>query len=341
MFRRPLTIMGLCLLLCVGLVACGGQSGSGEPREEPGDAPAEPKTSRPSEAGASKAPEASDPPAPQTAIGEVLPPENFDLRVLEVAILDQYFYLEDTYGDETYQSTEAFPTAGKFVVVTYSVRNTGNGPLNVGFSGTLSTEGGEFYEETDDVFHPKALLDGVSGGFELQPRGLELGQFVFDVPTDAEPTILTAGYTNLGDSAASADGGSQAGDVDLTRKAEPGAPPEEVLALQYEYVNMQSWDLAYDLFAQRTEDSVSEELYTRVNSDDIPYTITQYSFPSVEVQGDNASIERISTTSTEGEVEQVGATQKAILEDGAWRILVRDEQVEYYTEWTPPEETTG
>ncbi len=333
--------MGLCLLLCVGLVACGGQSGSGEPREEPGDAPAEPKTSRPSEAGASRAPEASDPPAPQTAIGEVLPPENFDLRVLEVANLDQYFYLEETYSDGTALSTDAFPTAGKFVVVTYSVRNTGTGPLNVGFSGTLSTEGGESFEESEDAFHPNALLDGVSGGFELQPRGLELGQFVFDVPTDVEPTTLTAGYTNLGDSSASAGGASQAGDVDLTRKAEPGAPPEEVLALQYEYTNMQSWDLFYDLLAERTEDLVSEELLTRVNTEGPAYSIMEYSFPSVEVQGDNATIERIFTTSQDGETPQDTATQEAVLEDGAWRILMRDDQAEYYNDWTPPEETTG
>jgi len=129
--------------------------------------------------------------------------------------------------------------------------------------------------------------------------------------------------------------------VDLTRKAEPGAPPEEVLALQYEYTNMQSWDLAYDLFAERTEGSVSEELYTRVNTDDVPSTITEYSFPSVEVQGDNASIERINTTSSEGEASQTSATQEAVLEDGAWRILMRDDQIEFYTNWTPPEETTG
>ena len=341
MFQRPLTIAVLCLLVCVGLVACG-QSGSGEPREGPGDAPAEPKTSRPSEAGAPETPQASEAPAPQTAIGEVLPPEDFDLRVLEVAILDQYFYLEELYSDGTAQSTDAFPMAGKFVVVTYSVRNTGTGALNVGFSGTLSTEGGESFEESDDAFHPNALLDEISGGFELQPRGLELGQFVFDVPTDAEPTTLTTGYTNLGDSAASAGGISQAGDVDLTRRDEPGAPPEEVLALGYEYTNMQSWDLSYDLYADGSEDSVSEELFTRVNTEEKAYSIIEYSFPSVEVQGDNATIERIFTTSEpDGETYQDTATVEAVLEDGAWKLLLRDEQVKYYNEWTPPEETTG
>lgn len=197
MNRRPLTIVLLCLLLCIGSVACG-QSGSGEPREEPGDAPAEPKTSRPSEAGASKAPETSEPPVPQSAIGEVLPPENFDLRVLEVAILDQYFYLEETFYGDNYQSTQGFPTAGKFVVVTYSLRNTGTGPLNIGVSGTLSTDSGESYEETDDVFHPNALQDGFSGGFKLQPRGLDLGQLIFDVPSDVDPEAVTMGYTSMG-----------------------------------------------------------------------------------------------------------------------------------------------
>ena len=339
MDRRVLRIAMWCLLLCVGLVACG-QSGSGEPREEAGNAPAEPKTSRPSEAGASKAPLASEAPAPQTAIGEVLPPEKFDLRVLEVAILDQYFYLEETYSEGTAQSTNAFPMAGKFVVVTYSVKNTGTDPLNVGFSGTLSTDGGESFEESDDAFHPNALLDGFSGGFELQPRGLELGQFVFDVPADAEPVALTAGYTNLSDSPASAGGTSQAGDVDLTRQAEPGSPPEEVLALQYEYLNMQAWDLAYELFAKQTEDLITETRYTEVNEQEVPNVITQYSFPSVEVQGNNATIERLITYSEGGVGGQDKATQEAIIDGGAWRLLMREDQAIYFKTFTQ-EETTG
>ncbi|MEJ7872801.1 MAG: hypothetical protein WKF67_11140 [Rubrobacteraceae bacterium] len=338
MDRRVPARLVLLALLCAGLVACG-QSGSGESREDAGDAPAEPKTSRPSEEQAPSTPRASEPPAPQTVIGETLPPENFDLRVLEVAVFDEYFYLESTYSDQTVQSIQGFPTAGKFVVVTYSVRNTGAGPLNVGFSGTLSTEGGESYEESGDVFHPNALLDGSSGGFELQPRGLELGQFIFDVPADVDPATLAAGYTNLGDSSASAAGDSQAGDVDLTRRSEPGAPPEEVLALQFEYANMQAFDLAYDLFAEQSEGLISEGRYTEVQEQG-DLAITQYSFPSVQTQEDRATIERLFTTSEEGETFQDKATQEAILEDGAWGIVMRDDQAEYYNTFQG-EETTG
>ncbi len=322
------------------LASCGTSQESGTAREGAGDAPAEPKTSRPSQEGArSRAPQSSDPPAPQTAIGETLPPENFDLRVLEVAVLDEYFYLENTYSDETIQSVEGFPTAGKFVVVTYSVRNTGTGPLSVGISGTLSTAGEELYEESSDVFHPNALLDGTSGGFELQPRGLELGQLIFDVPSDVDPQTVTMGYTGMGDSSASASDGSQAGDVDLTRMAEPGAPPEEVLALQYEYGNMQTWDLAYDLFAEESKGMVSETQYADVNERG-DLAITQYSFPSVQVQGDSATIERLLTTTEVGEEFQDQATQEAVLENGTWRIVLREQQVEFYNSPTQ-EETTG
>ena len=255
-------------------------------------------------------------------------------------MLDRYSYLKETYADGTAQSNDAFPTAGKFVVVTYSVRNTGTGPLNVGFSGTLSTEGGESFEESDDAFHPNALLDEVSGGFELQPRGLGLGQFVFDVPADAEPVALTAGYINLGDSAASAGGTSQAGNVDLTRQAEPGSSPEEVLALQYEYLNMQAWDLAYGLFAERTEELITEARYTEVNEQEVSNVITQYSFPSVEVEGNNATIERLITYSEGGVKGHDKATQEAVIDGGVWRLLMRQDQAIYFKTFMQ-EETTG
>jgi len=338
----------LVLMFCF-IVSCGASQESGESEGEGSGknqgVPAKPKTAAQSEStpasSASQSSQATQMPTPSTQIGEVLPPQDFDLRILEVAVLDEYTYLESVYFDETVDEVQALPQAGKFVVVSYSVRNTGSGPLNVGFSATLSTDSGEFYEESDDAFHPNALLDGVSGGFELQPRGMEVGQFIFDIPTDVEPTTLTLGYTNLGESAsASAMNGSQAGDVDLTRRAEPGAPPDEVLALQYEYANMRAWDLAYDFFAEESKDLISFEQYSSSQGSGAPVAITEYSFPSVEVQGDRAVIERIFTAEDPSGEGQYDATQEAVLEDGAWKIIMRQDQIELFSS-EMQEETTS
>jgi hypothetical protein len=93
---------------------------------------------------------------------------------------------------------------------------------------------------------------------------------------------------------------------------------------------MTAGEQAYDLFAQESKERVSLEQYAKRNEEDVATTITEYSFPSVKVQGDKAAIERVFSWKTEDEEGQYKATQEAVLEDEGWRMVMRDEQYKYY-----------
>jgi hypothetical protein len=118
--------------------------------------------------------------------------------------------------------------------------------------------------------------------------------------------------------------------VDLTERDPLGPRPEETLALQYEYGNMEEWERAYDLFAQESKDRVSLEQYEATNNKGTKECVSEYSFPSVNVKGDHATIERVFSWETPDDEGQDRATQEMVLEDEGWRILMRDEQYEYY-----------
>jgi hypothetical protein len=69
--------------------------------------------------------------------------------------------------------------------------------------------------------------------------------------------------------------------------------------------------------------------------------VTDYAFPSVEVEGDRATVERIITVNDIlGADTQDEATQELVLEDEGWRIVMREQQVRYWTEGAP-ESTTA
>jgi hypothetical protein len=247
--------------------------------------------------------------------------------VLDYFIVDEYSYGEYVYGVTDVEGSEGLPMAGKFLVVNYSVRNTGQDPIEIGFEGGLLTGSGESYEESDNVFHPNALLDGVSGGFDLAPRQLELGQFIFDVPADTDAESLTAAPIDLTESA---DVSSIPAQIDLTDSDRPGAEPEEILALQYEYSNMSAWDRSYELFAQQSKDMVSLDQYASYFNQQSTSLITEYSFPSVTIQGETATIERIFSYSAVDDEGQDTNTQEAVLEADGWRIVMREDQIDAF-----------
>ena len=151
-----------------------------------------------------------------------------------------------------------------------------------------------------------------------------VSQFIFDVPTDVEPELVAVNNQPTINTY------EDVGVVDLTESDSLGPRPEEILALQYEYTNMTAWEQAYDLFAQESKERVSLEQYAKRNEEDVATTITEYSFPSVKVQGDKAAIERVFSWKTEDEEGQYKATQEAVLEDEGWRMVMRDEQYKYY-----------
>jgi hypothetical protein len=154
-----------------------------------------------------------------------------------------------------------------------------------------------------------------------------VSQFIFDVPTDVEPELLTV---NEEPTIATS---YEVGAVDLTSEDPQGPRPEEIFALQLEYYNLTAWEQAYELFAQESKARVSKQVFVSKNQEDHqqdPVAFTQYSFPTVKIQGDHATMQVVRSTSwSEGETQD-RVTQEAVLEDEGWRIMMRDEQYKHY-----------
>jgi hypothetical protein len=253
-------------------------------------------------------------------VGESVKTQSFDYRFLDYFVTDHYYYLENPSTDDV---MEGYSQAGKFVVVTYSVTNTSPQTVRPNLGAMLHAKAGsktEVYEERGDVMHPKSGL----GTLELAPGHMGTGQFIFDVPTDVDPESVTVFFENDPEHPR-----REAGVVDLTRQDPLGLTAEESLALQYEYLNMTAWKQAYELFADESKREVSLEQYEAYMDSgqrERPTAIIEYAFPSVEVEWDHATIERVFTLSTPDGEHQQKATQEAVLEEG-WKILMRDDQI--------------
>lgn len=121
-------------------------------------------------------------------------------------------------------------------------------------------------------------------------------------------------------------------EVSTPDEASPELSPEQVLALQYEHINSGDYEAAYELFAEESQEIVSLDQY-RASFEDVGYyQLTDYSFPSVDVQGDSAVVEVNLTSNTPGGEAQYQRVQQMVLEDGEWRVVMRDEQIETFTE---------
>jgi hypothetical protein len=189
-------------------------------------------------------------------VGESVETPQFDYRILDNLTTDRYFYLEspNTYAP---MYEEAYSQAGEFVVLTYSVTNTSPQTVQANLGARLFVRAGgkvEVYEESRMAMHPYS--GAIGGGIELAPRGIRLGQFIFDVPVDVEPETVALLYEDELEETR-----GEAGAVDITEANPQGPRPEEVLALQYEFGNMAEWEEAYELFAQESKDRVSLEQY--------------------------------------------------------------------------------
>jgi hypothetical protein len=258
-------------------------------------------------------------------VGENIQTSSFDLRVLDYFVTDHYYYLTDL----TFESMQEdqFSQLGKFVVVNYSLTNTSPQTISPAPIAQLHARAGgkvEVYDQSSEISPPHRLGGPQLALDDIPPRGMVVSQFIFDVPTDVEPELLTVTdeptiYSSL-----------DVGAVDLREDDPQGPRPEEILALQYEYTNMTAWEQAYGLFAQKSKERVPLEQYVKRNEEDVASAITEYSFPSVKVQGDKATIERVFSWETEDDEGQYKATQEAVLEDEGWRIVMRDEQYKYF-----------
>jgi micrococcal nuclease len=100
-----------------------------------------------------------------------------------------------------------------------------------------------------------------------------------------------------------------------------------VLASQYRHITSGDYEAAYDLFDDGSRELVSLEEYSAFFESASPYEIANYSFPSVRVQRDEASVVAdLAVSSSDGE-ESYEVTQELVREDGNWRVVMRNEQV--------------
>lgn len=102
--------------------------------------------------------------------------------------------------------------------------------------------------------------------------------------------------------------------------------PEDVLALQYRLINAGDYESAYALFDEQSKQLVSPEQYRAYFESNAPYSITDYSFPSVDAQGDTATVEAALTVDSAAGRESYQRAQELMREGGVWRAVMRDEQ---------------
>src|SRR5215207_9969330 len=84
------------------------------------------------------------------------------------------------------------------------------------------------------------------------------------------------------------EGGDSAPKQDTTPPQEES--PKEVLASQYEHINTGDYQAAYALFDSQSHQIVSLKQYKAYFEDNSPYSIDRYSFTSVNVNGDSATM---------------------------------------------------
>ena len=259
------------------------------------------------------------------SIGENVGGGSFDVRVLDYFVSYECYYPTHPYPDEVQHQ---YSEAGKFVVVSYSVTNTGAEGIRPTPIGTLHAAAGNNEEkvyEQDDQITPGGRISPEMRMDEVPPRQMRVSQFVFDVPTDVDPElVVVTDEPTIGRP-------SEVGVIDLTRSDPQGPRPEEILALQYEYNNMTAFEQAYDLFAQETKDRVPVRRYASVQWEGT-LAFLDYSFPSVDLRGDRATIDRVATYTNGEETGRDQAAQEMVLEAGGWRIVMRDEQYETFRE---------
>jgi hypothetical protein len=136
------------------------------------------------------------------------------------------------------------------------------------------------------------------------------------VTDEADPPETTAAAEITGAVAASA--------------AEPDSPcggaPEDVLASQYRLINAGDYGGAYALFAERSKAVIPLERYRAFFEANSPYSVTDYSFSSVDARGGAATVEASFTVNSPAGAEFLERAQELVCEGGAWRVVMREEQ---------------
>ncbi len=150
---------------------------------------------------------------------------------------------------------------------------------------------------------------------------------------EAAPRTVTEEVTRVvtvEETVAAPEGTAKGTEAETTAKEEAvkqEGSPEETLDLQYQYINAGDYESAYALFDEGSKQAVSVEQYRAFFESNAPYSTTDYSFPSVSVQGEGATVEAAFTVTSASGQERLQRTQQLVREEGQWRVVMRNEQV--------------
>ncbi|MDP9488472.1 MAG: hypothetical protein M3Q49_22260 [Actinomycetota bacterium] len=167
-----------------------------------------------------------------------------------------------------------------------------------------------------------------SGGSkeEAKPVPKEVTKEVTKMVTVAEAPKPTRDAPPTRQAPAPAPGGADPPAAPAEAPAAQEESPEDALALQYRLINAGDYEGAYALFSEQSKQLVSPGQYRTYFESNAPYSITDYSFPSVDAQGDAATVEAALTVNSASGQESYQRAQELVREGGAWRVVVRDEQ---------------
>jgi hypothetical protein len=149
--------------------------------------------------------------------------------------------------------------------------------------------------------------------------------------TSSEAAAETTAETTTAERTAAEETGEEA-----SSSSPEGRSPDEVLALQYEYINRGDFQQAYSLFDQQSRQEVSLEQYRAFFEANAPYSVTDYSFSPAQEQGNSATVDSEFTVNSASGVEQLQRTQRFVRENGEWRVVMRPEQVAAFTATSDP-----
>ena len=221
-----------------------------------------------------------------------------------------------------------YSEAGHFVVVNYSVTNTSSGTIQPNPIGALhvGTEANiEVYEQSDEILPAGHDVVGLRMD-EIPPRQMRVSQFIFDVPTDVDPELVAV--TDEPTITSSFD----VGVVDLTENEPQGPRPQEIVALMNEYINMTAWEQAYELYSEESKARVSLDAYESRQAtamESVPASTQDISFPSVDVQENQATVDSVLDLSDEEGEFQDKITYELVLEEDGWRIVMSQKAVDF------------
>jgi hypothetical protein len=192
----------------------------------------------------------------------------------------------------------------------------------LGDAGTITADTGEEFAREGD-----AACAPVENGIEnLQPRGLQVGCLIFDMPADVDPESVDVRFGKAAYEPAT---------VDLTRSLPEGVGPDETLGLWYEYSNVRYLDLAYEMYAPESQEQIPYDAFVQISQRDAErWPISSYAFPEVNIEGDHATVERVLTAydTRNYEVTTTERTQEFVRIDDSWRIIARPESVNYFND---------